>query len=200
MKQVMPSGVLAASATTPARSPLVTHIFVPSRMYSSPSGVALHRMACVSLPASGSDSENAARTSPVAMRGSQLLALLVGAEPLDQVGRDGVGVEHAGERHPPVRQLFHQPGVGEHVELEAAVLLGDARPEDPERLHLLDHRLGVAVRVLVLGRVRDDVLAHPLANGGDELVGQRSVDRHGGDASQSLLSTTEPQRRRRSSR
>ncbi len=30
MKQVMPSGVTAASATRPARSPLVTHILVPS--------------------------------------------------------------------------------------------------------------------------------------------------------------------------
>jgi hypothetical protein len=38
-------------------------------MYSSPSGVALHRSDAASLPASGSDSENAARTSPVAIRG-----------------------------------------------------------------------------------------------------------------------------------
>src|SRR3954447_19937078 len=38
MKQVMPSGVFAASATSPARSPFVTHIFVPLRMYSLPSG------------------------------------------------------------------------------------------------------------------------------------------------------------------
>ena len=70
MKHVMPSGVLAASATSSARSPLVTHIFVPLTMYSSPSGTALQRMACVSLPASGSLSENAARRSPVAIFGS----------------------------------------------------------------------------------------------------------------------------------
>ena len=109
----------------------------------------------------------------------QLLALRVGAEPLDQVGGDRVRVEHAGERHPPVRQLLHQPGIRQHVELEPAVLLGDASAEEAERLHLLDHRLGIPVGVLVLGRVGDDVLAHPLANRGDELVRQRSVDRHG---------------------
>ena len=45
MKQVMPSGVRAASATMPERSPLVTHILVPSMTYSSPSGVALQRSA-----------------------------------------------------------------------------------------------------------------------------------------------------------
>ena len=38
-------------------------------------------------------------------------ALLVGAEPLDQGGGDRVRVEHAGQRHPAVRQLLHEPGV-----------------------------------------------------------------------------------------
>jgi hypothetical protein len=71
MKQVMPSGVRAASATTLDRSPLVTHIFVPSRMYSSPSGVALHCSAWVSLPASGSLNDSAPRLSPVAITGSR---------------------------------------------------------------------------------------------------------------------------------
>ena len=76
MKQVMPSGVLAARATMAARSPLVTHIFVPLMTYSSPSGAALQRIAWVSLPASGSDSENAPRISPVAMRGRMRSLLL----------------------------------------------------------------------------------------------------------------------------
>ena len=70
MKQVTPSGVRAASATMPDRSPFVTHILVPSITYSSPSGVALQRSAFVSLPASGSDSDSAPRTSPAAMGGS----------------------------------------------------------------------------------------------------------------------------------
>ena len=70
MKQLMPSGDLAASATTPARSPLVTHILVPFRTYSSLSGVALHRSDLVSLPASGSDRDRQPRTSPVASGGN----------------------------------------------------------------------------------------------------------------------------------
>ena len=164
----------------PPRSPLVTHIFVPSRMYSSPSGVALHRMACVSLPASGSDSENAARTSPVAIFGSSSLRCAsVPNRSIRLAAIVWVLSTPASDIHPYASSSISR-GVGQHVELEPAVLLGDPRTEDAERLHLLDHRLGIAVRVLVLGRVRDHVLAHPLANGGDELVGQRSVDRHGG--------------------
>src|SRR5205085_5540012 len=69
MKQVMPSGVLAASATTLDRSPLVTHVLVPSMTYSSPSGVALHRRDRVSLPASGSLRLRAPRHSPAAILG-----------------------------------------------------------------------------------------------------------------------------------
>ncbi len=71
MKQVMPSSVRAASATIPARSPFVTHIFVPVMTYSSPSRTARHAMLRVSLPASDSDSERQPRSSPVASRGSQ---------------------------------------------------------------------------------------------------------------------------------
>ena len=47
----------------------MTHIFVPLMTYSSPSGVALQRSDAASEPASGSDRENAARISPVAIRG-----------------------------------------------------------------------------------------------------------------------------------
>ena len=55
--------------TRPARIPLVTHILVPFTIHSSPSGTARQRMFCVSLPASGSDRENAARSEPSTMRG-----------------------------------------------------------------------------------------------------------------------------------
>jgi hypothetical protein len=72
MKQVMPSGVRAASATIEARSPLVTHILVPSMTYSSPSGWALQRRAAVSLPASGSLRESAPLRVPAAMSGRSL--------------------------------------------------------------------------------------------------------------------------------
>ena len=65
----MPSGVRAARATTAARMPLVTHIFVPLTTKSWPSGSARQRMARVSEPASGSDREKQARASPDARRG-----------------------------------------------------------------------------------------------------------------------------------
>ena len=71
MNAEMPSSVRAASATMPARSPLVTHALVPLRTYSSPSRCALQAMLRVSLPASGSDSDSAPRRSPVAIDGSQ---------------------------------------------------------------------------------------------------------------------------------
>ena len=67
----MPSSVRATSATSAARSPLVTHALVPSTMYSSPSRTALHEMLRVSLPASGSDNDRAPRRSPVAIDGSR---------------------------------------------------------------------------------------------------------------------------------
>ena len=66
----MPSSVRAASATTPARSPLVTHALVPLSTYSSPSRRALQAMLRVSLPASGSDRDSAPRRSPEAIAGS----------------------------------------------------------------------------------------------------------------------------------
>ncbi len=66
----MPSSVRAARATSPARSPLVTHALVPLTTYSSPSRSALQAMLRVSLPASGSESDSAPRRSPVAMTGS----------------------------------------------------------------------------------------------------------------------------------
>jgi hypothetical protein len=58
---IFPSGVRASSMTRDERSPLVTHILVPSMTYSSPSGVALQRSAPASLPLSGSERLNAAR-------------------------------------------------------------------------------------------------------------------------------------------
>ena len=69
-KQVMrSSGVRAISMTRDDRWPLVTQNLVPLTTHSSPSRSARHRMAPVSLPASGSDSEKAARNEPSHIRG-----------------------------------------------------------------------------------------------------------------------------------
>ena len=64
-----PSGTRASSATMPARSPLVTHIFVPLMTNSSPSRTARQRRAPASEPLSGSDSEKQPRSLPVAIWG-----------------------------------------------------------------------------------------------------------------------------------
>ena len=77
MKQVKPlwrgwasGSVLTRTNTSEDIRPLVTHIFWPLISYepSSPF-LADVLIACTSEPSSGSDSEKAARISPVAMRG-----------------------------------------------------------------------------------------------------------------------------------
>ena len=65
-----PESVTASSITSPARSPLVTHIFCPVITKSSPSRTARVRIAWTSEPACGSVIENAERTSPRAICGS----------------------------------------------------------------------------------------------------------------------------------
>ena len=62
--------VFASSMTRPERQPFVTHIFWPVSTNSSPSRTAAVRIDWTSEPACGSVIENAARTSPVARRGS----------------------------------------------------------------------------------------------------------------------------------
>ena len=154
MKHEMPSSVRAASATMPARSPFVTHIFVPVITYSSPSRTARHEMLRVSLPASDSDSDRQPRSSPGREARQPALLLLLGAVVHDEVRGDRVRVDDARQRHPAVRELLDHADVGEEVEAEAAVLLGDRDAEQAERLHLLDDRLGIRVGVLDLRRDR----------------------------------------------
>jgi hypothetical protein len=62
--------VLTSTNTRSERRPFVTHIFWPL-ISQDPSSVFLAEVliACTSEPSSGSESENAARISPVAIRG-----------------------------------------------------------------------------------------------------------------------------------
>jgi hypothetical protein len=77
MKQVMPlyggsafGSVFISTNTTPEPSPLVTHIFWPlSSQAPSSFCFAVDLIPCTSDPTSGSDSEKAARISPVAIFG-----------------------------------------------------------------------------------------------------------------------------------
>ncbi len=74
--------------------------------------------------------------------------LLLGAVGHEQADDDRVRVDHAGERHPAVCELLDDRRIGDEVETETAVLDGDRDPEEAERLHLLDHGLGVLVGAL----------------------------------------------------
>ena len=56
---------------SPARAPLVSHIFWPSSTYSSPSRTARLLMAATSEPQPGSLIENPPRSSPAAISGSR---------------------------------------------------------------------------------------------------------------------------------
>ena len=173
MKAEMPSSVRAASATMPARSPLVTHTLVPLTTYSSPSRAARHEMLRVSLPASGSESDRRAAELAGGHRGSQRCFCSSVPWCHDQRGAHGVGVDDAGEAHPPVGQLLDDADVGEQVEAEAAVLLGDRDAEQAELPHLLDDRGGELVGVLELGGDRDDLAGDEAADGLDDLAGGR---------------------------
>ena len=151
MKQVMPSSVRAARATMPARSPLVTHVFVPLITYSSPSRRARHEMLRVSLPASGSESDRQPRGAPSREAGQPPRLLLGRALPHDQARGDRVRVDDPRQRHPAGRELLDHRDVRVQVEAEPAVLLGDRDPEQAHRLHLRDEvgRVGVLVLEVV---------------------------------------------------
>ena len=76
MKQVIPvyggsafGSVFTRTKTRPARSPLVTHIFWPLISQPPSTSLAVDLMPWTSEPTSGSESENAPRTSPVAICG-----------------------------------------------------------------------------------------------------------------------------------
>ena len=155
MKQQMPASVRAASATIAARSPLVTHIFVPSITYSSPSRAARHARLRVSLPGVGLRQRQAAAQLAGRQARQPALLLRVGAVVHDEVRGDRVRVDDARQRHPAVGELLDHADVGEQVEPEPAVLLGDRDAEQAERLHLLDDRLGELVGVLQLGGDRE---------------------------------------------
>ena len=165
MKHEMPSSVRAASATIPARSPLVTHIFVPLITYSSPSRVARHDEVARVAPGVGLRQREAAAELARREARQPALLLLLGAVVHDEVRGDRVRVDDARQRHPSVRELFDDADVREQVEAEPAVLLGDRDAEQPERLHLLDDRFGIAVGVLELRRDRDHLACDEAAHG-----------------------------------
>ena len=138
MKAEMPSSVRAARATRPARSPLVTHALVPLTTYSSPSRSARQRD--VAGVAAGVRLGQGQRAPPFpgGQERQPPLLLLLAAVLQEQGRHHGVGVDHAGQAHPPVGQLLDHSDIGQKVEAEPAVGLGDGDAEQSEGAHLLD--------------------------------------------------------------
>ena len=56
----------------------------------------------------------------------------------DQGRHHGVGVDDAGQAHPAIGQFLDDADVGQQVEAESAVVLGDGDAEETELAHLLD--------------------------------------------------------------
>ena len=108
------------------------------------------RIACRSVPQSGSVSARPPRSSPRGEARQEAALLLLGAEALHGGRHDQVRVEDAGQRHPDGGDRVDDPGVGRRRQAEPAVFRRDRRAEQAERLHLLDHLRGVDVVVLEL--------------------------------------------------
>ena len=76
-------------------------------------------IAWTSEPSSGSDSEKAARISPVAIRGRYFCFCSSVPNFMQQVGADEVRVDDAGDRDPAARELLDDHHVGREVEPHA---------------------------------------------------------------------------------
>lgn len=102
--------------------------------------------------------------------GQEVVLLLLRAVLLEHVRHDEVRVDDAGDRHPAAGDLLDAERVGEEGLAQAPVLLGDHQAEQAQLLEAVDDLLGVLVAVLQLGRDRDDLLVHEVANGGEDLL------------------------------
>ncbi len=102
--------------------------------------------------------------------GQPALPLLLGAVRNEQSGDHGVGVDDAGQAHPPVRELLDDADVGQQVQAEPAVGLGDGHPEEPEVAHLGDDLGGKAVLPFEGGCDRDDLVGDESADRLDDCV------------------------------
>ena len=157
--------VFTSSAMSPARAPLVTHIFCPLMTSSSPSRRAVVRIARTSEPASGSVIMKQQRRSPAAIVGRYLLPLLVRAVAGQHATHDVHAVDDAGDRHPASRKLCDCERVGRQIEPEATVLLRDAHAEQAHLAQALHDLFGVLVACLEVMGDRDDLAVDEVAHG-----------------------------------
>jgi hypothetical protein len=93
--------------------------------------------------------------------GQEGLLLGAGAEALDDLGHDQMGVEVAGQRDPDLGDHGDDPGIGQRRQAEPAMFGRNGRAEQAERLHLLDQLGRATIRPLELRHARADVALEP---------------------------------------
>ena len=144
---------------------VVAHRARPDRLHVGAAAGLAHRVATVVLAG------RQPRQEP--------LLLLVGAEVLDEVRDQEVGVDHPGDRHPAAGDLLEDARVGLHVQTRAAPLLVDGEAEEAQLLHLPDDLLGVGVVVLEVVGDGDDLAIDEVAHQRDDVAllgGEAVVD------------------------
>ena len=86
-----------------------------------------------------------------------------------------MGVQDAGQRHPPPGQLLDDAGIRGGIQPQPAVSRVDGGPEQAELTHLGEHRLGELIGVLQVRGVGYNLPIHPGADRPDQFVGQLGI-------------------------
>ena len=172
---MIPSAVHAARATTLERTPLVTHILVPLSTHSSPSRSARQRICRVSLPASASDNDSAARCAPLAIGGSRcrrcssLPCRRSNVAVIIWVFRTPTSDIHpvASSSMTCVKVITSRP---------SAILLRDDCAEQAEGRHVVDQLVGIDVVVVEGGCSGHHVLLDEAPNSRHQFGGGGGID------------------------
>ena len=178
MKHEMPSSVRAASATMPGALAVGhPHLRAGDHVLLAVAHGAARDVARVAARVGLRQRQAAAELARREARQPALL-LLVGAVVHDEVRGDRVRVDDARQRHPAVGELLDDADVGEEVEPEAAVLLGDRDAEQAERLHLLDdRRSGYSSACSISDATGTHLARDEAAHGVDHLVADLGIGR-----------------------
>ncbi len=194
-----------------ATPPLVVHFFSPQMTYESPSSNARTESRLASDPANFSDRQKATNFSPLAICGSQLLLLLLGAAEDDREGAQRVDREGHAETRVGLGELFRHERQREDARAVATVLARHERLEEAGLGNLAGGFVVVFLGLVVArgggpnGLVGDGAgdrlelqgeLAEKDTGAGHEDSGSRARPERGVE----LPSIAAPQRRRRESR
>ncbi len=156
---------------------------VPLRTHSSPSCTALVRMPMTSLPACGSERQNAGALGAVGDGGDVALVLLAGAGDHDRSGGQAGEQQHQGRGVGVLDDLLDGDGEPHDPGAATAEVLRDAQAQQAGVSEHLEDVLGVLARLVDLAGPGLDLVLRDLAAGllqGLQLVGELEV--HGAEA------------------